>query len=250
MDCCCAGRRPTTRRQSPIQQDALRIARSVHRRVDRGIKTRDLCEPGHPTCGVRDFTVVEDTAARRIVSSMCLIWQTWSCEEIEFGVGTAGAPSGTLPEYRRRGVIRAQFDVLHEWSASRGEKAQLITGLIHFYRQFGYEMAIELTSPDDQGRDTSSRGFGKGPRKPVGCGWLRRATCRSWPAFTRRGCDVTRSIVSGRRFSGADELSGRRAVSMPRLDFASSRLRTEIRPAGSRSSPRSSTGARSSPLTS
>ena len=51
---------------------------------------------------------------------------------------------GTDPEYRRRGLVRAQFDVIHAWSAERGELVQAITGIPYYYRQFGYEMALVL----------------------------------------------------------------------------------------------------------
>ena len=51
---------------------------------------------------------------------------------------------GTLPEFRNRGLIRAQMDILHQWSAERGQPVQAITGIPFFYRQFGYEMALPL----------------------------------------------------------------------------------------------------------
>jgi hypothetical protein len=50
----------------------------------------------------------------------------------------------TLPEFRRRGLVRSQFDVLHRWSQERGEMVQAITGIPYYYRQFGYEMALDL----------------------------------------------------------------------------------------------------------
>jgi hypothetical protein len=40
--------------------------------------------------------------------------------------------------------VRAQFDVIHQWSAERGERVQAITGIPWYYRQFGYEMGLEL----------------------------------------------------------------------------------------------------------
>ena len=49
---------------------------------------------------------------------------------------------GTDPDYRRQGLIRAQFEVLHQWSAERGELALGITGIPWYYRQFGYEMCL------------------------------------------------------------------------------------------------------------
>ena len=103
----------------------------------------DLMSGDHPTFDVGDFTIVEDTATGAIVSSLCLISQTWSYGGIRFGVGRPELV-GTLPEYRNRGLIRAQFDVIHGWSAGRGERMQVITGIPWFYRQFGYEMAVTL----------------------------------------------------------------------------------------------------------
>ena len=103
----------------------------------------DLMSGDHPTFNVDDFTVVEDTATGAIVSSLCLISQIWSYGGIQFGVGRPELV-GTLPDYRNRGLIRAQFDLIHGWSAERGEMLQAITGIPWFYRQFGYEMAITL----------------------------------------------------------------------------------------------------------
>jgi len=105
--------------------------------------TRDLLERPHPTFGVEDFTFVEDTRAGKIVSSLNLISQTWSYGGIPFGVGRPELV-GTLPEYRNRGLVRAQFDAVHRWSAARGELVQSITGIPYYYRLFGYEMAVTL----------------------------------------------------------------------------------------------------------
>ncbi len=108
-----------------------------------GVWTRDLMEPGHPTFDASDFTVVEDTRTGQIVSSLNLISQTWSYGGIPFQVGRPELV-GTHPDYRRRGLVRAQFEVIHQWSAARGEKVQAITGIPYFYRQFGYEMGLTL----------------------------------------------------------------------------------------------------------
>ncbi|MBC8234512.1 GNAT family N-acetyltransferase [bacterium] len=105
--------------------------------------TRDLMSGKHPTVDVNDFTVVEDTCAGKIVSSLNLISQTWSYGGIKFGVGRPELV-GTHPDYRNRGLIRAQFEVVHAWSLERGEKLQAITGIPYFYRQFGYEMGLDL----------------------------------------------------------------------------------------------------------
>lgn len=105
--------------------------------------THDLIEKPHPTYSVDDFTIVEDTRTNQIVSSLNLISQNWSYSGIEFGVGRPELV-GTHPDYRNRGLVRAQFDVVHQWSAERGELVQAITGIPYYYRQFGYEMAVNL----------------------------------------------------------------------------------------------------------
>jgi hypothetical protein len=50
----------------------------------------------------------------------------------------------TDPDYRRRGLIRALFEMFHIRSAAEGHLAQAITGIPYFYRQFGYEYALDL----------------------------------------------------------------------------------------------------------
>ncbi|NPV09457.1 MAG: GNAT family N-acetyltransferase [Anaerolineae bacterium] len=105
--------------------------------------TRDMLTRPHPTIRPQDFTVVQRTEDGEIVSALVLISQTWAYEDVEFGVGRPEAVA-TLPEYRRRGLVRAQFDVVHRWSAQRGELVQGVTGIPNFYRQFGYEMTMDL----------------------------------------------------------------------------------------------------------
>src|SRR5215217_6914289 len=106
--------------------------------------TRDLLTRPHATLKPEDFIIVEDTATGRIVSSLNLIPQTWTYEGIEFGVGRPELV-GTLPDFRGRGLVRAQFEVAHQWSAERGHMLQGITGIPYYYRQFGYEFALNLS---------------------------------------------------------------------------------------------------------
>ena len=106
--------------------------------------TRDIFSlRPHVSLTPDDFTIVEETASGRIVSSMCLIPQTWTYEGIEFGMGRPEYVA-THPDFRKRGLIRAQFDVVHQWSAERNLMVQGITGIPYFYRQFGYEFALNL----------------------------------------------------------------------------------------------------------
>ena len=97
----------------------------------------------HPTFGVDDYTIVEEQATGRIVSSLNHISQTWAYEGIPFKVGRPELV-GTLPEFRHRGLVRLQFEEIHKWSAERGEMVQAITGIPYYYRLFGYEMAMDL----------------------------------------------------------------------------------------------------------
>jgi hypothetical protein len=105
--------------------------------------TREFAAPSHPTCGPDNVTIVEDTRTGQIVSSMCLIPQVWTFDGIPLPIGRPEAV-GTDPAYRRRGLVRAQFDVLHAKSERAGHLAQGITGIPWYYRQFGYEYAIDL----------------------------------------------------------------------------------------------------------
>lgn len=107
--------------------------------------TRDMFSGTHPVMRPEDFLVVEETRSGAIVSSLCLISQTWSYDGMPFRVGKIEMV-GTSPDYRRRGLVRTQMDVVHAWSAARGEPVQVIGGIPWYYRQFGYEMALEAES--------------------------------------------------------------------------------------------------------
>jgi hypothetical protein len=104
---------------------------------------RDLMTKPHPTFDLAGFTIIEDIERGKIVSSLNLIDQTWCYDGVKFGVGRPELV-GTDPEYRRRGLIREQFKLIHQWSADRGHKVQAITGIPYYYRLFGYEMTLEL----------------------------------------------------------------------------------------------------------
>src|SRR5205809_1198915 len=62
---------------------------------------------------------------------------------IAFGVGQPEFVA-THPDYRNRGLIRKLFEMVHARSEAEGHLVQGITGITYFYRQFGYEYALEL----------------------------------------------------------------------------------------------------------
>jgi hypothetical protein len=129
--------------------------------------TRDLLTGRHPHVAASDFTVVEDTRAGVIVSSVGLISQTWSYAGVPIAVGQPEL-IGTRPDHRDRGLVRAQLDVVHGWSAKRGHVLQAIDGIPWFYRQFGYEMALALRAgrSADPGNARPSPAFRFRPATP------------------------------------------------------------------------------------
>ena len=105
--------------------------------------TADLLSGRYPGFSVKDCTVVEDIETGKIVSSMLLLPQTWTVAGIPIQVSRPELV-GTAPEYRKMGLVRRQFEVLHAISDDRGDLIQGITGIPYYYRQFGYEMAVDL----------------------------------------------------------------------------------------------------------
>jgi hypothetical protein len=108
-----------------------------------GAWTYDLMAKPHPTFKPSDFTIVEEVSSRRIISAMNLIPQTWSYAGVLLKVGRPELV-GTLPEFRNRGLVKRQFEFIHQWSAQNGDLLQAITGIPYYYRLFGYEMAMNL----------------------------------------------------------------------------------------------------------
>lgn len=106
--------------------------------------TKDLISGNHPTVTADDVWVVVDPSKDdQIVSATLLIPQVWRYEEIELPVGRVELVA-THPDYRRRGLVRALMQTAHERSAALGHQMQSITGIPHYYRQFGYAMAVDL----------------------------------------------------------------------------------------------------------
>jgi len=108
-----------------------------------GIWTHDLLtlnenDPSRP------FSImVEEEATHRVASALISIPQNWTYAGIPLLVGRP-EPVGTDENFRKRGLVRALFEEFHHSSQARGDLLQGITGIPYFYRQFGYEMAVEL----------------------------------------------------------------------------------------------------------
>lgn len=99
---------------------------------------------GHPTVTHDDMFVVVDPAHDdMIVSATLLIPQTWRYAGVPLKVGRPELVA-THREYRGRGLVRSLFQAAHERSAALGHDILSITGIPHYYRQFGYTMAVDL----------------------------------------------------------------------------------------------------------
>lgn len=97
----------------------------------------------HPHTRLEHWLYIEDEAARQIVSALSLIPWVWRYEDVTLKSGELGVV-GTLPEYRKRGLIRTLV-TRHKELLREGEyDLSNIQGNPYFYRQFGYEYAIPL----------------------------------------------------------------------------------------------------------
>lgn len=99
----------------------------------------------YPYMAQNEFIVVEDTTkpGHPFAACSCLWQHRWSYGGIKFHVGRPEYVA-SLPEYRNRGLIRHIFNEMHERSDGRGDLMQGITGIPYFYRQFDYEMVLDL----------------------------------------------------------------------------------------------------------
>jgi predicted acetyltransferase len=96
----------------------------------------------YPGFSLEDVLVVVN-GEDKIVSSMCFLETYWHMGKtvIKFG-----QPEfvGTLPDYRGRGLIRAQIEATDRWMEEGGFAFGLIGGISYFYRLFGYEYALDF----------------------------------------------------------------------------------------------------------
>jgi len=106
---------------------------------------REAMHGDYPVTGPGDVAVVEDTRRREhpLVAATFLWRQSWSYGGIPFVIGRPEIVA-TAEDYRNRGLVRAIFSIIHARSEAEGHLVQGITGIPYFYRQFGYEFALDL----------------------------------------------------------------------------------------------------------
>lgn len=100
----------------------------------------------HPEVTYRDFLMVEDTVAGRIASTTCIVPWRFRYDEVELCAAQVEVVA-THPDYRRRGLLRAQMHRIHRVLLERGVHLSAIGGIPNYYRQFGYTYAIDQLRP-------------------------------------------------------------------------------------------------------
>ncbi|HXX88419.1 MAG TPA: GNAT family N-acetyltransferase, partial [Candidatus Acidoferrum sp.] len=111
-------------------------------RDEPGVKklARRLIE-NHPRMTLKNFYVIKDKD--KMVSTLNLIPLKWSIGGVKLKVAEMGFV-GTLPEYRRQGLIRKLVEEFHKDIKNQLYDIAVIEGIPCFYRQFEYEYAIPL----------------------------------------------------------------------------------------------------------
>ncbi|KAK3836259.1 MAG: hypothetical protein J3R72DRAFT_450858 [Linnemannia gamsii] len=121
-----------------------------------------------------DYAVVENTLAKEgenpIIACICLHGVPgFYGEKVQMQYGKPEAVC-SHPDYRNKGLIRRLFtELIHPASDSRGDVIQIIPGIPHFYRQFGYEYGIGLRSTrniDDVSTKIPANSFKDDPTAP------------------------------------------------------------------------------------
>ncbi|HEX8994989.1 MAG TPA: GNAT family N-acetyltransferase [Ktedonobacterales bacterium] len=105
--------------------------------------TRDMISGRHPLIGPDGFALVEHTATGEVVAATCLLSEAWEVDGVRLPVGRPEIV-GSLPDYRRRGLVREVMRLIHARSHALGHVAEVITGIAWYYRQFGYEYTVEF----------------------------------------------------------------------------------------------------------
>ncbi len=141
----------------------------------------------HPHTTGRDLIFVEDERTRQVISSLCVIPWTLRYGDVALPSGEMGIV-GTLAEYRRRGLVRAQVAFFKERLKERGCLLSHIQGIPYYYRQFGYEYAFPL----DGNLHLELREVPKPPLAPFS---FRLATLADLPELKRLYDDAARDLA-------------------------------------------------------
>lgn len=114
---------------------------SVNMRETSGI-TAERVLHHFPTLSLDDYLFVEDEASGEVVSNLCLIPWRYRFKGIDLHVAMLEIVA-THPDYRKRGLIRAQMGAFHNTVRDQDFDFSIIEGIPYYYRQFGYAYATD-----------------------------------------------------------------------------------------------------------
>jgi predicted N-acetyltransferase YhbS len=77
------------------------------------------------------------------VAALVMIPQTWVLDGVELRVAEMGCVA-TRPDHRRRGLQRMLNEAFDRYASEGGFDLCALAGIPYFYRQFGYEYAVDL----------------------------------------------------------------------------------------------------------
>lgn len=101
----------------------------------------DLFDHGHPTAGLEEILVVEDTRNGALASGFMTVPQTWSYGGVPIELRLLEL-AATDPDYRGRGLLKVQMRALMRRSVERGDLMQGITDILFFAEDTGLRTAI------------------------------------------------------------------------------------------------------------
>ncbi|KAF8935397.1 hypothetical protein BGZ47_009966 [Haplosporangium gracile] len=144
---------------------------------------RRLLSGVNATMSEFDYALVEDTKCKGTDKNP--IVACVSIQRVRAYYGSLklffGKPEliATNPEYRNRGLVRKLiYEMIHPESEARGDSLQFISGIPHFYRQFGYEYAMSSFGTSSIKNVQSLPSLPKGKIEPF---ILRKATVADIP---------------------------------------------------------------------
>ncbi len=104
------------------------------------LEIKCLLDTPFPGFSMESFLIVVDEN-ERILSSLCFIECNWRVGQTVLKMGMPEFV-GTLEEYRGKGLVRVQFEILNQWMRERNIIFSFINGIRYYYRLYGYEYAV------------------------------------------------------------------------------------------------------------
>lgn len=91
---------------------------------------------------LQNFFVVKDSANGKVVSTTCLL--PWVVDYAGIPLNAAMLEMViTHPDYRQKGLVRAQLRYFQNLVKERGFEFSIIQGIPYYYRQFGYGYSLD-----------------------------------------------------------------------------------------------------------